>query len=516
MKKHQIKLVGVCAATLLTIGALTPTVANVAHATDNGIETLALVNTNNNLKPAVNMTVKKLTEQGGLVDALKAAAADPAAPGVAAPTNIVAGNGGSVPVSTIDTDVTDNAWKDLFNQPSNTDAAAAAICMNLGLKNVNITNGVFDAVNPAPGFPDTTTIQGIAVKSTLNVNNLESYKVGDKITVSFVSLDNSMNEIGTVAQTTITIVAEDADYDATASNITAAVGDKYEIQDGLVVTDKATGKALTYISPDALAAATVATNGDLTLGNTLYKQGTWYLAVDVTTNSDGDAQDPFSNPTATPDSEQRTEEKTNTNTGDTYFEYKKSVKFDQTVQIVIPNDNTITSVTDGTPITTGADDTVFYLNRTINVVDDKEVQPVPLYRAYNSNDGDHLFTTSNSEYLNVTSAGWAAEGIAWNAASSTADGGYVVYRLYNSNSGEHFYTASKAEYMNLGAAGWTQEGVGFNSPKAAGNVAVYRAFNPNAKGPGSHMFTTSKSEYDNIVKAGWTPEGIAFYGLAEK
>lgn len=478
MKKNQIKFVGVCAAALLTVGALTPTASTIAHA-EGGISTLAVVQTENNLKPAVNMSMDDY--YNGFEGVLKAI--------TPLGTNVAAW------------DVTTPTWSDLWNQPANT--TKKWVSLNLGLKDVDVdlNTGVIKAPTG-----DRKGISQIFVKT--DWLNSKEYVKGDKITLSFWAADASGDLVGSapLATTVVTLTGPTQDYEATAQNITAAIGDQYNMQQGVVVNDKETGKALTYIdySIVRLQAQQSGFNGDIVVGDKTYDQGTWYTLLDVTTK-DGEPNKFNDSKPNNPDNDARVFQNVNPSNSNIEYTYNKAVKFDQTLQVVVYSD-------------TGklADSNIYYINRTINVVDDKEVQPVPLYRAYNSNDGDHLFTTSNSEYLNVTSAGWAAEGIAWNAASSTADGGYVVYRLYNSNSGEHFYTASKAEYMNLGKAGWTQEGVGFNSPKADGNVAVYRAFNPNAKGPGSHMFTTSKSEYDNIVKAGWTAEGIAFYGLAEK
>ena len=134
-----------------------------------------------------------------------------------------------------------------------------------------------------------------------------------------------------------------------------------------------------------------------------------------------------------------------------------------------------------------------------------------IYRAYNPNDGDHLYTKSESEYNEVVAAGWAAEGIAW----YTPEEGAPVYRLYNPNTGEHFYTKSESEYNDVAEAGWVQEGVAFYSANSEDTnaVPVYRDFNPNAKGPGSHLFTKSKAESNELVSQGWKFEGIGFYGI---
>jgi len=142
---------------------------------------------------------------------------------------------------------------------------------------------------------------------------------------------------------------------------------------------------------------------------------------------------------------------------------------------------------------------------------DKEATLVPIYRAYNPNDGDHLYTASQEEYDWITGLKWNAEGTAFQSVLSDYEGAIPVYRLYNPNSGEHFYTVSEAEYNNVSDAGWTKEQVGFYMvPKDEGD-AVYRVFNPNATGPGSHLFTSSKEESTWLIDQGWTDEGIAFY-----
>lgn len=133
---------------------------------------------------------------------------------------------------------------------------------------------------------------------------------------------------------------------------------------------------------------------------------------------------------------------------------------------------------------------------------------VPLYRAYNKNNGEHLYTASKAEYDHVVSLGWTAEGTAWNAASK----GKPVYRLYNPNSGEHFYTTNETEYNQVASHGWNKEGVVFYSAEDKA-VNVYRVFNPNAKDAGSHLYTVHSDEVNGLVKLGWKAEGIAFFGM---
>ena len=86
-------------------------------------------------------------------------------------------------------------------------------------------------------------------------------------------------------------------------------------------------------------------------------------------------------------------------------------------------------------------------------------------------------------------------------------GNVSMYRLYNPNSGEHFYTSSAAERNNLINLGWNYEGVGWIAPSTS-NTPVYRLYNQNG---GEHHYTTSLSERNNLIAIGWSDEGIGWY-----
>ncbi|MBV7392496.1 BspA family leucine-rich repeat surface protein [Enterococcus sp. ALS3] len=157
--------------------------------------------------------------------------------------------------------------------------------------------------------------------------------------------------------------------------------------------------------------------------------------------------------------------------------------------------------------------TFSYNPRTITYIYKKDMNSnlVPIWRAYNLNDGDHLYTTSMDEYSWIVGLKWQAEGIAFQSVLSSYEGAVPVYRLYNPNSGEHFYTISEKEYNGVAEKGWSKEQVGFYMvPKNAGNP-IYRVFNPNANGPGSHLFTESKDEANWLINQGWSNEGVSFY-----
>lgn len=126
----------------------------------------------------------------------------------------------------------------------------------------------------------------------------------------------------------------------------------------------------------------------------------------------------------------------------------------------------------------------------------------PVYRLYNQNSGQHLFTTSRYEKDSDVKAGWLSEDIAFNAQKA----GIAVYRVYNRNSGEHLYTTSSYEKNSLVKQGWSAEGIAFYASK--NGSPVYRIYNQNT---GEHFYTTSAYEVKVDVKAGWKSEGIAFY-----
>jgi V8-like Glu-specific endopeptidase len=132
-----------------------------------------------------------------------------------------------------------------------------------------------------------------------------------------------------------------------------------------------------------------------------------------------------------------------------------------------------------------------------------------LYRVYNPNNGEHLYTKNLNEVISLTKVGWNYEGV----NSQQPATGNAVYRLYNPNSGEHFYTLSSYERDSLVKAGWRYEQIAFYSDPAK-HTAIYRLFNSNAKGKQiSHFYTSSSAERDSLVKIGWRYEQISWYGL---
>lgn len=127
-----------------------------------------------------------------------------------------------------------------------------------------------------------------------------------------------------------------------------------------------------------------------------------------------------------------------------------------------------------------------------------------LYRAYNPNTGEHLYTQNHNEIPVIVSHGWKNEGTAWEAPNN----GALVYRMFNpNNGGDHFYTLNSNERDHLKKVGWRYEGISWHS---GGSIPVYRLYNPNAKS-GTHHYTVLTNERDHLKKVGWRYEGVAFY-----
>jgi len=139
-----------------------------------------------------------------------------------------------------------------------------------------------------------------------------------------------------------------------------------------------------------------------------------------------------------------------------------------------------------------------------------EDRAVDTYRLYNPNTGEHFYTTSYYEMVQVEKAGWNYEGVAWEAPEVSDT---PVYRLYNANGGEHHYTIDVEEKDALAELGWKDEGVEFYAADD-GAVTVYREYNPNQFAC-NHNFTTNKTEHDTLVGLGWNDESPAWTVLKE-
>lgn len=133
---------------------------------------------------------------------------------------------------------------------------------------------------------------------------------------------------------------------------------------------------------------------------------------------------------------------------------------------------------------------------------------VKIYRVYNPNSGEHVYTKDADEKDNLVSVGWQYEGIGWYAPEKSAS---PVYRVYNPVAGEHLYTTDESEVKNLVAHGWNDEGVKFYSATNR-YYPLYREYNPNAFA-NNHNYTGSVLENTWLVSLGWKAEGVKLYAV---
>ena len=138
-----------------------------------------------------------------------------------------------------------------------------------------------------------------------------------------------------------------------------------------------------------------------------------------------------------------------------------------------------------------------------------------LYRLYNPNSGEHIYTQNPGEVENAYYAGWNFEEVSWYSPQNPEDG-KPVYRLYNENGGEHHYTSDEHEKNALVEMfGWKYEDISWYDSEEGKGDPVYRLYNPN-KFANNHHFTLDQSERDALIKLGWEDEGVAFYAIPVK
>ena len=133
---------------------------------------------------------------------------------------------------------------------------------------------------------------------------------------------------------------------------------------------------------------------------------------------------------------------------------------------------------------------------------------VPIYRLYNPDNGEHLYTTdANETRVLYHEHNWGYEGIAWYAPNGT---GTPVYRLYNPVLCNHLYTTDTNEVRVLTTTTeWVSDNNGQPVFYSDGSIPVYRVYNRELQG--MHHLTTDKNEYDTLPIHGWTQEGVSLY-----
>ena len=133
-----------------------------------------------------------------------------------------------------------------------------------------------------------------------------------------------------------------------------------------------------------------------------------------------------------------------------------------------------------------------------------------VYRLYNPNTGEHFYPTSTYERDYVIKAGWRNEGTLETAPTS----GTAIYRVYNPNAkgGDHYYTTSQYEAKSLVSKGWRWDNNAKPVFYSGGSKPVYVAYNPNAV-TGAHNYTMSSYEQNSLLKIGWKYGATAWFAV---
>jgi len=144
--------------------------------------------------------------------------------------------------------------------------------------------------------------------------------------------------------------------------------------------------------------------------------------------------------------------------------------------------------------------------------------PEDTVMAYRSPQGSSWPTWYSTNDINALVSIWGVEStpvavaapVATTPVASVAAMNSPVYRFYNSQNGEHFYTASSAEkdvLLGQFASVFNYEGVAFNAP-VQGDQSLYRFC---LAGTSQHLFTSVMSERDAFIAnpaSGYVYEGI--------
>jgi Repeat of unknown function (DUF5648)/Purple acid Phosphatase, N-terminal domain len=131
---------------------------------------------------------------------------------------------------------------------------------------------------------------------------------------------------------------------------------------------------------------------------------------------------------------------------------------------------------------------------------------VPLYRAVNTENGGHLYSTNARDQH---SHNFKAEGIAGSILSTQSGGAVPLYCMTSPN-GDFLLTTEAAEIARMQVHGYQDGGIiGYvESSQVAGTQPLYRLVKPDGSG---HFFTTSASEHAQVLRSGWRDEGVAGY-----
>ena len=97
---------------------------------------------------------------------------------------------------------------------------------------------------------------------------------------------------------------------------------------------------------------------------------------------------------------------------------------------------------------------------------------VPIYRVYNPSayGGDHYYTKSEKELELLVKVGWKKDFRGNPVFYGLGD--VPVYKAFNFQNGRHHFTRKKGEYDKLGQLGWEQEGTAWMAAKEGDQAEV--------------------------------------------
>lgn len=165
------------------------------------------------------------------------------------------------------------------------------------------------------------------------------------------------------------------------------------------------------------------------------------------------------------------------------------------------------------PVTVSLDDlgTVSYAAQSVTDYDAADDLPV-LFRFLNPVTGAQFLTDSSIEGQQALANGYIGQGVP-TAVNSNDSFTVPVYRFFNPENGDYLYTTSESERSSLQENPGSYEDQGevftvYDHP-FLGLSPVYRAFNSTT---GLHLYTQSEDELNQIIaNDGYVSQGIAWY-----
>lgn len=142
------------------------------------------------------------------------------------------------------------------------------------------------------------------------------------------------------------------------------------------------------------------------------------------------------------------------------------------------------------------------------VVTSLSIPSVPVYRLFNTETGEHLYTSdANERDVLAGRKPWIYEHVGWNAPKE----GDPVYRVFNRVNGDHLYTDAGEANILVSRGEWVWDNGGKPLFYSGGDVEIYRLFNLTN---GQHLITRDANEYAVLPSYGWRQEGVKMHAVS--